>query len=865
MTTATQYRSFDFPTRLPALLGGMLLLLAFGLGLAPNVASAQTTYNVGSTGDSGNDTLRDAINTLNDGSGTPADTIKFSIGGAGPHTIQLQSQLPPVTDPVVIDGTSEPGYSGSPVVEIDGENLVGTGADGIIFRSVTGGSVKGLSIVGFFSGVKLNGADDITIARSYIGVGADSAATSSEGHNQGIDITNGASSNTVEDNVISNNGYGIRITSGNNNVITGNKIGTDPTGTTVVGNNSSGVRADGVSGTRIGVDASGTVVDGNLISGNGDGIVISGGDAIIQGNRIGTNADGDAALGNGVNGIEIRGGASGVQVGGSALLTDEGNVISGNGDHGVLISGSNTSNITLENNTIGTDEMGKTLLGNGKDGVRITGGSSNNTIGGAGTGIGSVTGNVIAGNRNEIFIAGSDNTVQGNWIGTNANGRDLGSDFNALRISSGSDNQIGGSVDGAGNVIAFTETDAVLIDGSTNTFRGNSVGTNRNDDQLGGHGTIKLKGSGHTIGAVGDGANTIAYTSNGTVAVAEGTGHTITGNRMIDNDDLGIDLGTDGRTANDADDADTGPNTLHNFPEILSTGYNSSTNEVTVTYQVPSDPSNSNYLLTIDFYKADADGDAGKAYLGTDVYEQSDYGSGGCSTAPCPVTTTFTPEASVSASDRIVATVTDGTGNTSEFSPVSSPLPVELASFEATQSGDRSVELTWTTASETNNAGFVVQRREARAPGDGAWATIGRVDGAGTTTEAQTYRFTAEDLAVGTHEFRLKQVDLDGTMTVHDPVSVEVQMQQALRLAAPAPNPVQDRATLSFAVQEQADTRLTLYNTLGQKVRTIYRDTPPAGEARTVRLSTTDLSSGVYFLRLQAGAQTETRRVTVVR
>jgi hypothetical protein len=135
----------------------------------------------------------------------------------------------------------------------------------------------------------------------------------------------------------------------------------------------------------------------------------------------------------------------------------------------------------------------------------------------------------------------------------------------------------------------------------------------------------------------------------------------------------------------------------------------------------------------------------------------------------------------------------------------------------------------------------------------------------GTTDMAATYRFTPEELTSGTHRFRLRQTDRDGTEHVHDPVSVKVSMNEALRLDAPAPNPVHSQATLSFAVKEGGDTRVTLYNTLGQKVATVYRGTPAAEETRRATLSVDDLASGVYFLRLQADGRTETERVTIVR
>lgn len=90
-------------------------------------------------------------------------------------------------------------------------------------------------------------------------------------------------------------------------------------------------------------------------------------------------------------------------------------------------------------------------------------------------------------------------------------------------------------------------------------------------------------------------------------------------------------------------------------------------------------------------------------------------------------------------------------------------------------------------------------------------------------------------------------------------------MQEAVKLTAPAPNPVSSTATLSFAVKEQAETSVRLYNTLGQQVATVYEGTPVAGEEQRTRVDMSDLSSGTYFLRLQANGKTATRQVTVVR
>ena len=189
------------------------------------------------------------------------------------------------------------------------------------------------------------------------------------------------------------------------------------------------------------------------------------------------------------------------------------------------------------------------------------------------------------------------------------------------------------------------------------------------------------------------------------------------------------------------------------------------------------------------------------------------------------------------------------------------PLPVEVADFEATATKE-GARLTWQTASETNNAGFEVQRQK-----QSGWTQVGYVDSkaeGGTTTEATSYSYAVEDVPVGTHRFRLRQVDRDGRSALIDPVSVGVEMQEALKLSPPAPNPVSVTATLTFAVKEEAETTIRLYNTLGQQVATVYRGTPPAGEVHTTRLETSRLASGTYFLRLQSGSQARTRRLTVV-
>ena len=190
-------------------------------------------------------------------------------------------------------------------------------------------------------------------------------------------------------------------------------------------------------------------------------------------------------------------------------------------------------------------------------------------------------------------------------------------------------------------------------------------------------------------------------------------------------------------------------------------------------------------------------------------------------------------------------------------------LPVDLTGFTAVQS-EEAVVLTWRTTSETNNAGFRVQHERA-----GGWQQLGFVPSKasdGSTTRAQSYRFVVDRrLGPGTHRFRLEQVDLDQSTSLSDPVQVDVQMEGALHLSAPAPNPTSGRATLSFAVREGTRAEVALYDVLGQRVRTLYEGRPPEEEARRLTVETGTLSSGVYVVRLQAGGQTRTGRLTVVR
>lgn len=191
-------------------------------------------------------------------------------------------------------------------------------------------------------------------------------------------------------------------------------------------------------------------------------------------------------------------------------------------------------------------------------------------------------------------------------------------------------------------------------------------------------------------------------------------------------------------------------------------------------------------------------------------------------------------------------------------------LPVELSKLDASTTGKR-VVLSWETSSETRNSGFDILHR---TPDDESWVTLAFVESkasGGTTSESNSYRYSANNLRVGTHQFRLKQVDLNGSSTLTDPVTATIRMRESAVLKAPSPNPVSSRATVSFAIKEQSRTTIQLYNALGQQVATVYQGTPQAGKLHRTYLNTTGLPSGAYFLKLKTEEKTITQQVTVLR
>ena len=447
------------------------------------------TFVVIAGGDFGAGSLRQAILDANAAPGT--DTIVFDIGEAGNDslTIMPTSALPAITSPVIIDGSPPEGTF--PRIELNGASA-GAGVIGLLVVSGGSGStIRGLAINRFSSA--------------------------------GIWLDGNSSGNTI----------------------TGNYIGTDPTGTLDLGNAGDGIVIAGSANNTIGGT---TAALRNVISGNnGDGIEISNAAGIgsatgnvVWGNYIGTNAAGTAALPNSVDGIRLAVNANTNTIGVTAGGLGAGNVISGNSSSGVEVF-SSTNNL-IQGNFIGTNAAGTAAIPNASVGVYLLN-ATNTTIGGTTA----AARNIISGNTfHGIQLDGTTTgtLVRGNYIGLNAAGtasigiQDVGVSINNQNPGPTTNNTIGGTVAGARNVISGNEQDGVRIIRiggsavSSNVVEGNYIGTDPG-------GTIDL-GNGQFGVSISGGAtnNRIGGTSSASRNVISG------------NQDDGVFLSGSGTTGN---------------------------------------------------------------------------------------------------------------------------------------------------------------------------------------------------------------------------------------------------------------------------------------------------------------------------
>jgi len=645
------------------------------------------TNVVTTTADFGPGSLRAALYYITDNPGT---IVRFNTPVSDPgysngvFNIHLTGHLPPLANnAVVIDGSTQPGFTGKPLIVVDGSQIIPetfTSNSGLLIYS-SSNQVKNISFQGFnWNGLTLEYADatNNTIAGCWLGLDYTGTNTAPNAL-QGILIFDGASGNFVGGtnalarNVLSGNTqYGVLISGTNTagNVILGNYIGTDAGGSLMVSNALGGVfLADGTSRNIIGGTNAGA---GNVISGNlGNGILIRGSNVVnntVLGNYIGTDATGMNALPNTVAGVTIDTGSSSNLIGGT--VAGARNVISGNilnYDYGVIIAGPGTSGNLVEGNYIGLGSNGVTAVPN-YFGMMCSGGATTNTFGGTVAG----ARNIISGNSSYGMMVKdsgtSGNVVEGNYVGLDANGvTAVPNYFGVIVYNGATNNLIGGTSAGAANFVSGNYYGVYITDPGTsgNFVEGNFIGTDHTGTSgVGNFDNVALQNNatGNFIGGGGAGAGNVIAFANGNGVVLYQTGTTnnsIRGNSIFTNNYLGIDLNGDGVTLNHAGFL-AGPNDLQNFPVITNAfGYAAST----IVFGTLNSTANQSFFIDVyrslspDYYAGNYG--EGQFYVGTVTVTTDGSGNAGFA---------LTNNAGNYAGQYITATATSAGGDTSEFS-----------------------------------------------------------------------------------------------------------------------------------------------------------------------------------------------------
>jgi len=183
-------------------------------------------------------------------------------------------------------------------------------------------------------------------------------------------------------------------------------------------------------------------------------------------------------------------------------------------------------------------------------------------------------------------------------------------------------------------------------------------------------------------------------------------------------------------------------------------------------------------------------------------------------------------------------------------------LPVELGSFSAIVDNS-SVLLSWTTLSETNNAGFEIQRSRNNQN----WTAVDFVDGNWTTTETTDYSYEVKYLEPGKHAFRLKQLDLDGSHEYSDVLEVSTEIAGTHLLYEPYPNPFNPQANIEFVIGDEVSVEMSLFDMNGKMIKTLYNGTPEPGNVVRVSIDGTNIPSGLYLVRLSGPNFSDSKRI----
>ncbi len=575
----------------------------------------------------------------------------------------------------------------------------------------------------------------------------------------------------------------------------------------------------------------------------------------LKGNMIGVDITGNTRAGNVGNGLRFDGVVSNVTMGGTT--TAERNVIGDNGAnraavwpdilHGVQFFGGPFTNITILGNNIGLGADGGTNVSNYNIGIDLR--SATTFAFGNGTAAGA---NRFYNNTFGIFCQSTTGTIKGNIFYNNGKVGDAEGANLVMQGSSGI--AIGGSVAGEGNSFNYGCNGIWLRDdgagGCSNiTIKGNSI-RNQNKTTFSRTGYITpaaTTSSGHGI-QISDNSNNI--TIGGTAAnepnviqvndgfgIFNGWGKTGAGSTSI------VTMRRNSIACNNNRVLLTGVTTAGAGIQNNNTAYN--TGAGNTGYPAPSTTPLSSFSQ-LTFTGPNTIG--GVTNAASDIVEIFfDNACGTCEgntylgTVTGTTTWTFT-HASITSAVNITATATSSTGNTSRFSGCTPlALPVEMVVFKATVTSDNSVVLNWETATEQDNAYFVIQRSA-----DGKlFESIGKVDGQGNSSSSKWYEFidTATDQAL--YYYRIIQVDNDGKSSPTNVIKVNLHGNTSI---AVYPNPSNGLFTIEMALNTSSPYEMAVYNAIGVEVFS-NSGTALQGFDRSV-LDLSNFAQGVYFLHV---------------
>ena len=303
--------------------------------------------------------------------------------------------------------------------------------------------------------------------------------------------------------------------------------------------------------------------------------------------------------------------------------------------------------------------------------------------------------------------------------------------------------------------------------------------------------------------------------------------------------------------SNESGDVFWADNSNNDYELYRSTDNGSTYTQLTV---IPGNPGEINDLFISPdqaLYVAVTDENAGGVYRSTDNGDSFEMVSDG-------LTEKQLTSICMDSQEHLLAGTVSGVFRTMQA------VPVELNSFSVSVSGS-DVVLSWTTASETNNSGWEIERRMSEEKSENsAWEKIGFAGGFGTTTEKHSYQFNDKVLSTGKYSYRLKQLDFDGSFEYSSVVNVNIGEVREFKLSQNYPNPFNPVTIIYYQITNKNFVSLKVYDALGSEIATLVNEQKAPGRY-SVEFDGSNLASGIYYYRITAGINTSVKKMILVK